>query len=136
MPMLRFDRAVLVMVAGFLVACDTNMLSGLDINMPPILGANSEEENLPKITPDSNVPIFLSSNKQDTTFTVNGVTLDKAKLMKILVPQTDLRITARAPCYRVKEQTAGRNGFSPSSHFDFLFTNWDKDPKARSRDCT
>jgi hypothetical protein len=132
-----FDRIVLVMVVGLLVACDTNPMSAIkDIPIPDVLGQAENRENLKKITPDANIPIFLSSNRQDTTFTVNGVTLDKAKFMKVLVPKTDLRITARAPCYRLKEQATGADGFGDSSHFNFLFSNWDKDPQSKSRNCT
>jgi hypothetical protein len=132
-----FDKIVLVMLVGVLTACDKNSMSAIsDISIPDISLNAESTENLPKITPDATIPIFLSSNRQNTTFTVNGVTLDEAKFMKVLVPKADLKITARAPCFRLKQQTSGADGFGDSSHFNFLFSNWDKDPKATAKNCT
>ena len=128
--------AILITAAGLLTACSNTLLS--DMKMPdldiPLL--SQVDQHLPKITPDANIPILLSSNKQDTAFTVNGMPLDRAKFMKVLVPPTDLRITAQAPCYRLKEQTASSSGFGRSSQFDFTFTTWDKDPRYKNRNCS
>jgi len=134
---LPFGRLALVTFVGLLAGCDSNPISSIKESLPTIPGITPEQTvDLPKVTPDSDIPIILSSNKQDTTFTVNGVTLDKAKFMKVLVPKTDLRITARAPCYRLKEQTTGPDGFGPSSQFNFLFSNWDRNTENRTKGCT
>jgi hypothetical protein len=72
------------------------------------------------------VPITLISNKQRTTFAVNGIELPETKMIQVKVPETAIRVTARAPCYRTLEQHAAADGFGPMSQFEFTFTEWDK----------
>lgn len=126
-------------IAGLalLVACNSDMTRSL--KLPDVGSAMrltpENDRNIIKISPDATIPILLASNKQETVFTVNGVSPSPAKMLKLLVPKSRLRIEAQAPCYRTLVQTAEPDGFSSSSLFQFTFANWDRQPGGRSANC-
>jgi hypothetical protein len=138
----RSYRARGCLALGFVLcavsACDTS--SGYSFSLPsvskPFAGADEgNDTSIPKITPDSSIPILLLSNEQETGFTVNGKTLNTAKNLKVLVPNSDLEITAQAPCYRPLTQRARAGDFGPMSQFEFTFADWDKDPGSGGQGC-
>jgi hypothetical protein len=118
------------MVIGPLSACDSNPISKLKLyELGPSFGISDAQPDpsVVSISADATVPILLSSNKPDTTFTVNGRSLSPAKTLKVMVPRARLQVAAQAPCYRALVQTAEESGFGPSSLFEFTFANWDRD---------
>jgi hypothetical protein len=134
------DRSELTARALFLVAalvpagCGADNFHGIDKLLPnsPFVADSS----IPKVDDSSSIPIILTSNKSDTVFTVNGHSFNNAKMIKVLVPKAELRITAKAPCYRSLEQTASAEAFTAMSEFEFTFATWDKDSAASQRTCT
>jgi hypothetical protein len=118
-----------------LCGCDSNALQ--DIHIPTTLSAfsASDDASIPTIGTNPTIPILLTSNKQNTTFLVNGVVLAEAKSLKVKVPREAIRITAQAPCYRTLEQRAEPDGFGPLSQFEFTFAKWDKVANSGGRDC-
>ncbi len=114
--------------------CDSNALN--DVHLPNIASRSSDDADVPRITPDSSIPILLTSNKQNTAFTINGHSLGDSKTLKVKVPHEAIKITAQAPCYRPLEQRASADGFGPWSQFEFTFATWDRDPNAHRHDCT
>jgi hypothetical protein len=135
-------RAVVLTVTVLTVGCEANSLS--DIHLPSMptgfsssgLSLSDDDPSVPKITPDSSIPILLTSNKQRTHWSVNGQELNESKTLKVKVPREAITITAQAPCYRPLEQRADVNGFGPMSEFEFTFATWDRDPNSRGHDCT
>jgi hypothetical protein len=99
------------------------------------IGTSDSDPSVRKISTDASVPVLLSSNKPETTFTVNGTALSPAKSLKVLVPRTRLIITAQAPCYHTLTQTAEANGFERASLFQFDFGNWDRVQGAQGSNC-
>ncbi len=128
-------KAIVLTMTMLTVGCEANSLS--DLHLPSMSSDlfSKDDPSVPKITPDSSIPILLSSNKQKTAWSVNGQPLNELKSLKVKVPREPITITARAPCYRQLEQRADANGFGPMSQFEFTFATWDKDPNFRGRDC-
>jgi hypothetical protein len=127
-------RALLLVAALIPAGCSADNLHGIDTLLP-----NSPfvtDSSIPKVDSSSSIPIILTSNKPDTVFTVNGHPFENAKMIKVLVPRSELRITAKAPCYRSLEQTASVEAFTAMSEFEFTFATWDKDSAASQRTCT
>jgi hypothetical protein len=118
-------------------ACEGNKISD-SLHLSSIQSGLSmnDDKSIPKLTPDSSIPILLTSNKQRTTFTVNGKAWNEAKSLEVKVPREALKITAQAPCYLPLEQHAAANGFEAMSEFEFTFAKWDRDPKSSGRDCS
>jgi hypothetical protein len=99
------------------------------------IGQSDSDPSVMKVSTDASVPVLLSSNKPETTFTVNGTPLSPAKTLKVLVPHTRLLITAQAPCYRTLTQTAEADGFGRASLFQFDFGNWDRLQGSQGGNC-
>ncbi|WP_165982167.1 hypothetical protein [Dankookia rubra] len=129
---------LLLGMAASLAGCGQTLPGGIKV---PDLGASlprdlaDNDPSVTKISSDATVPILLASNKPETTFTVNGTSLNPSKVLKVLVPPTRLHITAQAPCYRTLTQTAEAEGFGRASLFKFDFGNWDRVPGARGANC-
>jgi hypothetical protein len=137
-PLARTAALLALAVAGLLVACGSELPGGFkvpDLTNTLTLDKPDNDPSVTKISADATIPILLSSNKPETTFTVNGTSLSPSKMLKVLVPRTRLQITAQAPCYRILTQTAEPEGFGRSSLFRFDFGTWDLVPGARGANC-
>jgi hypothetical protein len=100
------------------------------------LSRSDNDPSLQKISSDASIVILLTSNKQNTTFIINGKSLNPAKTQKVLVPKGRLVITAQAPCYRPLMQSADADGFGDSSLFRFDFATWDQDRRIHNFNCS
>jgi hypothetical protein len=84
-----------------------------------------DDPSIAKIGANARILIFLTSNKENTSFLINDVQQPPAKLLRVLVPEADLRIVAKTDCYRPLEQFATAGSFSDGSQFSFTFGDWD-----------
>jgi hypothetical protein len=133
------SATVFVSALLILTGCSQDLSSNLDLKKhAEWLGIASPDSDpsIRKIASDATIPIELSSNKDGTTFTVNGILLSPAKRQTVLVPRTRLEITADAPCYHTLKQTAEVDGFGRASLFQFSFANWDRVPGSHGSRCT
>jgi hypothetical protein len=126
-----------VLISVMLAACDSDLSKKVGLPaVGPALGlARQDEPDLPKVSNDASIRILLTSNKQDTAYTVNGVSVGSAKVLRVLVPPSRLVITAQAPCYHALSQRAEADGFGQSSLFEFSFADWDRDRSSRASNC-
>ena len=128
----------LATLSFLLVACGQELPGGIklpDINSQLGLSQTENDPSVEKITPDATIPIRLTSNKPETTFTVNGKPLNPAKSVRVLVPRTRLVITAQAPCYRTLTQTVNEDAFGRGSEIVYAYGVWDLLPGARRANC-
>lgn len=138
LPFVRPAMPLTLVITCLVAACSSRLPGGIEI--PSLTNALTLDQpdndpSVTKISADATIPILLSSNKSETTFTVNGTSLSPSKMLKVLVPRTRLIITAQAPCYRTLTQTAEPEGFGRSSLFRFDFGTWDRVPGARGANC-
>jgi hypothetical protein len=124
------------MVLG-LSACNKGDLDRIQqIKLPESPIAQQDDPSITKLTPDSHTLIYVSSNIQGTNFSINNAPFNNAKRFKVLVPQQELRITAKVKCYFELVQTAKATDFGPASTFEFTFTDRDRDRSGRERGCS
>src|SRR4051812_38820094 len=113
-PLRRRMALAAILAPCLLTGCGAGLPGGLKLpELDHLIGSDAPDNDpsVTKISPDATIPILLSSNKPNTTFTVNGTSLSPAKMMKVLVPPARLQITAQAPCYQTLMQSAERDGF-------------------------
>lgn len=131
-------RRALAILPLALSACGQELPGGIilpDVNRQLGLSQDDADAGAERITPDATIPIRLTSNKDNTAFTVNGQPLNAAKSIRVIVPRARLVITAKAPCYRMLTQTAEPDSFGRGSEFVFAMANWDRLPNTQRAAC-
>jgi len=92
----------------------------------------SEEAYLPKASPDAKYVIILQSDKDQTSFYVDGQFIAKGKRIKVLVNNSPHNITAQPDGYIAKEEHIEppyRDGFT--IEFFFLIEDQLSQPKSK-----
>ena len=131
------------MLTGALVACTPSAesrfgMAALDDAVGKIAAPlqAADDPSVFRTKPNAHTKIYLSSNKQTTSFTINGYTLPSAKSLAVMVlADDDLHIVATAPCYKPQIQDAPAGNYAQASLFQFTFANWNKNPDDKSPNC-